>query len=209
MAKILTIHPENPQPWLIQQAVELIRDGAVFAYPTDSSYALGCHLGDKAALDKIRQLRQLDKNHNFTLMCRDLSELSTYAQVNKHVYRLLKAHTPGAYTFILEATNDLPRRLMHPKRRTVGLRVPTNIIARALLTELNEPLVSVTLQLPETTEPVAEIETLPEGWVKQLDLIIDGGFCGITPTSVIDLTQSTPVILRRGKGDVQDFEAFN
>ncbi len=206
MSEIIEIHPQNPQPRLLEQAVKAIRKGAVFAYPTDSSYALGCHIADKTALEKIRQIRQLETNHNFTLMCRDLSELATYAKVDKQVYRLLKAHTPGPYTFILEATHDLPKRLMHPKRKTIGLRVPDNKIAQLLLEALGEPLSSLTFQLPGDAQPIAAIDDIPAVVLRQLDFVIDGGSCGIEATSVIDLSHNGPVILRRGKGNLSEFE---
>lgn len=205
----LEMHPVNPQARLIRQAVEAIKQGAVFAYPTDSSYALGCHLGDSDALERIRHIRQLDKQHNFTLMCRDLSEIATYAKVDNQAYRLLKAHTPGAYTFVLEATREVPKRLMHPKRKTIGIRVPTNLIVQNLLKELNEPILSLTFHLPGSDLPVAQIGDIPDSILNQLDLIIDGGFCGIEPTSVIDLTTLPPIILRRGRGDMSEFEEVN
>ncbi|WP_053980714.1 L-threonylcarbamoyladenylate synthase [Marinagarivorans algicola] len=207
MTKILTIHPENPQQRLIDQAVEVIRKGGLIAYPTDSAYALGCHIGDKMALDRIRAIRQLDKHKNFTLMCRDLSELATYAKVNNSDFRLLKSHTPGAYTFILNATPEVPRRLMHPKRKTIGMRVPNNPIALAIMSTLGEPLMSSSLILPGDSAPLTEPYDIKEALDHQIELVIDGGFCGFDATSVIDMTGDEPDIMRRGCGDVSAFES--
>lgn len=206
MTQVLRIHPENPQRRLITQAVERLRAGAVLVYPTDSAYALGCHIGDKAALDRIRAIRRLDEKHNFTLVCRDLSELSTYAVVDNAAYRLLRAHTPGPYTFILRATAEVPRRLMHPKRKTIGMRVPDNPIALALLAELNEPIMSVTLVMPGEELPLHEPEEFQERLGRQVDLIIDGGGCGLEPTTIVDLAGPSPVVLRQGKGRSNAFE---
>ena len=206
MSQFFQIHPENPQKRLITQAVDIVRKGGVIAYPTDSAYALGCHIGDKSALETIRSIRKLDDKHNFTLLCRDLSELATYAHVDNSVFRVLKMLTPGAYTFILEATGEVPRRLLHPKRRTIGIRVPDNRIALALLEELGEPLMSVTLQLPEEELPLTDPYEIRERLEHALDLVIDGGFCGFEPTSVVDLSGAEAVILRRGKGDLNAFE---
>lgn len=197
--------PQNPQPRLIQQAIQLVQQGGVIVYPTDSAYALGCRLGDKTASERIRRIRQLDKNHHFTLVCCDLSQLSIYARVDNPTFRLLKAHTPGAYTFILEATKEVPRRLVHPKRRTIGLRVPDHPITQALLFALAEPLMSVTLMLPGHNEPLTAMEDIVTALRGQVDLIIDGGDCSIDPSSVIDLTQQPPQIIRAGKGDISDF----
>lgn len=205
MAQFFQIHPENPQHRLIQQAVEIIRKGGLVVYPTDSAYALGCHIGDKDALERVRALRKLDKHHNFTLMCRDLSELATYARVNNQVFRLLKNHTPGAYTFILEATADVPRRLLHPKRKTIGLRVPDNPIALALLEELGEPLMTSSLLLPGEEYPMTDPYDIRETLEHQVDLVIDGGYCGLEPTTVVDLTEDTPQLVRQGKGDFSTF----
>ena len=205
MAQFFQIHPENPQHRLIQQAVEIIRKGGLVVYPTDSAYALGCHIGDKDALERVRALRKLDKHHNFTLMCRDLSELATYARVNNQVFRLLKNHTPGAYTFILEATADVPRRLLHPKRKTIGLRVPDNPIALALLAELGEPLMTSSLLLPGEEYPMTDPYDIRETLEHQVDLVIDGGYCGLEPTTVVDLTEETPQLVRQGKGDFSTF----
>lgn len=207
MAQFFQIHPENPQQRLIVQAVDIIRKGGIVVYPTDSAYALGCHIGDKDALERIRTLRQLDKHHNFTLMCRDLSELATYARVDNQVFRLLKNHTPGAYTFILEATADVPRRLMHPKRKTIGLRVPDNAIALALLEELGEPLMTSSLLLPGEELPLTDPYDIRDSLERHVELVIDGGYCGLEPTTVIDLTGGTPELIRQGKGDFSSFEA--
>lgn len=206
MSQYLQIHPDNPQSRLIGQAADIIRAGGVIAWPTDSAYALGCHLGDKRALDRIRRIRQLDDRHNFTLVCRDLSEIAAYARVDNTAYRLLKACTPGAYTFILQATSEVPRRLLHPKRRTIGIRIPDNRIALDLLAELGEPLMSVSLILPGAELPMTDPEEIREALDNQLDLIIDGGFCGLEPTTVVDLLGDVPVVLRRGKGDPTVFE---
>jgi len=206
MSQFFQIHPDNPQKRLITQSVDIVKKGGVIAYPTDSAYALGCHIGDKSALETIRRIRRLDDKHNFTLVCRDLSELATYARVDNSVYRILKTLTPGAYTFILEATSEVPRRLLHPKRRTIGIRVPDNQIALALLEELGEPLMSVTLQLPGEELPLTDPYEIRERLEHELDLIIDGGFCGFEPTSVVDLSGEAAQILRRGKGDLNAFE---
>jgi tRNA threonylcarbamoyl adenosine modification protein (Sua5/YciO/YrdC/YwlC family) len=207
MSQFLQIHPESPQPRLIAQAVQVIRKGGVVVYPTDSGYALGCHLGDKQSVNKIRRIRGLSEKHNFTLICRDLSELGTYAQVDNSAYRLLRSHTPGPYTFILKATSEVPKRLMQAKRRTIGLRVPDNAITQALLAHLDEPLMSVTMMLPGETLPLTDPYDIKQTLEHELDLIIDGGFCGMEPTSIIDLVEGTPEIIRRGQGDVSDFEA--
>jgi tRNA threonylcarbamoyl adenosine modification protein (Sua5/YciO/YrdC/YwlC family) len=203
MSQFFIIHPENPQPRLIKQAVKMIQDGGVVIYPTDSAYALGCQLANKQGLDRIRQIRQLDDKHNFTLVCRDLSEISTYATIDNSAFRLIKAHTPGPYTFILNATKEVPKRLMHPKRNTIGIRVPDSKILQAILEELNEPLMSVTLMLPEQEYPFIEAREIYDSMGHQVDLVIDGGACGLTPTSVIDLTGAAPKISRIGKGDVK------
>ena len=192
MSQFFTIHPENPQLRLIRQAVEIVRAGGVIVYPTDSAYALGCQIGDKKALDRIRQIRQLDKHHNFTLMCRDLSELSAYAKVDNQVFRLLKTYTPGPYTFILDATAEVPRRLMHPKRKTIGLRVPGNPIALALLEELGEPLMSVTLIMPTDEYPLTDPYDIRDTLEHHVDLIVDGGYCGLEATTVVDLSGEVP-----------------
>lgn len=205
MTQILRIHPENPQERLIKRAVESIKSGEIIAFPTDSAYALGCQLGDKAAADKIRRIRKVDDDHNFTLVCRDLSELATYARVDNAVFRVLKAHTPGAYTFILQATNEVPKRLQHPKRKTIGLRVPDNKIVHDLLAQLNEPIMSVTLMLPNQNLPMFDADDIAELLKGQVDVVIDGGSSSLEPTSILDLTDGTPVVLRQGKGDVAAF----
>ncbi|MFL0808893.1 MAG: threonylcarbamoyl-AMP synthase [Agarilytica sp.] len=207
MAQFFNIHPENPQGRLIEQAVDIVRRGGLIAYPTDSAYALGCHIGDKFALDRIRAIRQLDKHHNFTLMCRDLSELANYARVDNQAFRLIKSHTPGPYTFILSATSEVPRRLQHAKRKTLGMRVPQNNIALALLEALGEPIMTSTLILPGDEFPMTDPYDIRETLEHQLELVIDGGFCGMEPTSVIDMSSEEPAILRRGCGDVSAFEA--
>jgi len=206
MAQYFQIHPDNPQPRLIRRAVEIIRDGGVIVYPTDSSYALGCHIGDKAAMERIRRIRGLDDQHNFTLVCRDLSEVAVYARVSNSDYRILRAHTPGPYTFILPATREVPRRLQHPRRRTIGLRVPDHNIAQALLAELREPLMSVTLILPGEELPQHDAEAIRARLEHQVDLVIDGGNCGWEPTTVVVLEDGAARIARRGRGDTADFE---
>lgn len=200
MAQFFQIHPENPQIRLVRQAVDIIRRGGLVAYPTDSAYALGCHTGDKLALDRIRAIRRLDKHHNFTLMCRDFSELATYAKVDNRVFRLIKKYTPGPFTFILEATSEVPRRLKHPKRKTIGMRVPDNRIALALLEELGEPLMSSTLLLPGDEYPLTDPYEIRESLEHELELVIDGGFCGMEPTTVVDLTGDSPEVVRQGCG---------
>lgn len=205
MSQFFQIHPENPQLRLIKQAVELIRGGAVVIYPTDSSYALGCHIGDKGAVDRIRRLRQLDDKHNFTLVCRDLSQLSTFAKVDTAAFRLLKSHTPGPYTFILNATREVPRMLLHPKRRTLGLRVPEHPIAQALLEELGEPLMSVSLILPGETLPMSDPYEMRQLLERQVDLIIDGGFGGVEASTVVSLLEDEPEVIRVGCGDPAPF----
>jgi len=201
MSQFFQIHPENPQTRLINQAVDIVRGGGIIAYPTDSAYALGCHMGDKSALDRIRRIRRLDKDHNFTLMCRDLSELSNYARVDNAMYRLLRNNTPGAYTFILEATREVPRRMMHPKRKTIGLRVPDNVIALDLLEGLGEPIMSVTLIMPDDEYPLIDPYDIRDVLEHEVDLVIDGGYCGLEPTTVIDLSGDSPALMRTGKGD--------
>ncbi len=206
MSQFYQIHPDNPQVRLIRSAADIIRAGGVVVYPTDSAYALGCHIGDKNALDRIRRIRKLDDRHNFTLVCSDLSEIATYAKVDNAVYRLLRHSTPGPYTFILKATSEVPRRLMHPKRKTVGLRVPDNRIAAALLADLGEPLMSVTLIMPGEEYPMLDPYDIRDTLQHEVDLVIDGGYCGMEPTTVVDLADDVPVILRVGKGDVGPFE---
>lgn len=206
MSQFFQMHPDNPQARLVRQAADIVRGGGVIVYPTDSAYALGCRLGDKSALDRIRRIRKLDDRHNFTLVCRDLSEIAAYARVDNSVYRLLKHHTPGPYTFILRATSELPRRLLHPKRRTVGLRVPDNEIARALLDDLREPLMSVTLIMPGDDLPLIDPHAIRELLERRVDLVIDGGYCGMEATTVVDLADDVPVLRRAGKGDPAPFE---
>ncbi len=206
--KFFQIHAENPQERLVKQAVEVIRKGGVIIYPTDSSYALGCRLGDKSALERIRRIRRLDDKHNFTLMCRDLSELGVFAKVNTTAFRLLKAYTPAPYTYILNATREVPRMLMHPKRRTIGLRVPGHPIAQALLAELGEPLMSVTLILPDATEPLSDPYEIRDLLESQVDLIIDGGYGGIEASTVVSFVDEEPEVLRIGCGDPEPFQSL-
>ncbi len=205
MSRVLQIHPANPQPRLIAQAVERLRAGAVIVYPTDSSYALGCQLGDKAAAERIRHIRQTDRHHNFTLVCRDLSEIATYAKVDNQRFRLLKAATPGPFTFILQATHEVPRRLQHPRRKTIGIRVPDNAIVRALLTELGEPIMSCTLILPGDGWPLSDPEDIEARVSHEVDWIIDGGPGQHEPTTVLDLTGDAPQLIREGLGDARPF----
>jgi tRNA threonylcarbamoyl adenosine modification protein (Sua5/YciO/YrdC/YwlC family) len=201
VAQLFTIHPDNPQLRLLKQAARILDDGGIGAIPTDSSFALVCHLDDKAAVDRIRQLRRLDERHLMTLMCRDLSEISTYAQVDNATYRLLRQSTPGPFTFILQATRELPRRLSHPSRKTIGIRVPHHAVALGLLAQLPEPLIATTLQLPGDLVPMTEAGEIRRRLQHELELVVDSGSCGIQPTTVIDLTGPTPVVVRRGCGD--------
>lgn len=205
MSQFFEIHPDNPQQRLIQQAVTILRQGGVIAYPTDSAYALGCCVGEKKAVERIKRIRNLDDKHNFTLMCADLSELSVYAKVDNTVFRMLKNTTPGPYTFILNATSEVPRLLLHPKRRTIGLRVPDHTLTRALLSELEAPMMSVTLIMPNEDLPLFDAETIQERLGKLVDLVIDGGACSIEPTTVVDLCSGAPVITREGRGDLTAF----
>ncbi len=205
MSQFFQIHPDNPQPRLIDKAVEIIHQSGVIVYPTDSGYALGCCLGDKTAQERIRRIRQVDDKHNFTLVCRDLSELATYAKVDNSAYRLIKSLTPGPYTFILVASREVPRRLQNPKRKTIGLRVPDNRIAQALLETLGEPLMSSTLILPGDDMPLTDPYDIRDTLEHSLDLVIDGGYCGFEPTTVVDLTGDAPVVLREGLGGVSVF----
>ena len=205
MAQFFTVHPDNPQPRLIKQAAVIVREGGVIALPTDSSYAFACHLGDKRAQDRSRLLREVDDKHHFTLMCRDLSEIAVYARVDNQQFRLLKSNTPGSYTFILEATREVPKRLQHPKRNTIGLRVPDHPITLALLAELDEPLLTMTLILPGEEMPMHEADAIRAQLEHHLDLILDAGACGIEPTTVIDLSHGEPQLLRAGRGDLAPF----
>lgn len=205
MSQFFYIHQDNPQPRLISQSVEFLRKGGVVIYPTDSGYALGCMLEEKHAMERICRIRKLDDNHNFTLVCRDLSELSTYAHVDNRAFRLIKNNTPGNYTFILKATKEVPRRLMNDKRKTIGLRVPSNPIALALLGELNAPLMSTTLMLPGNDFAESDPEVIRDNLSKHVDLIINGGYLGQQPTTVVDLTDDSPVVIREGAGDPTPF----
>jgi len=202
MAQYFAIHPQNPQKRLIQQAVRIIDQGGLIVYPTDSSYALGCHIGDKAAMERIQRLRKLDHKHHFTLVCSDLSAIGTYAKVDNAAYRLMKTLTPGPYTFLLKATSEVPRRLMNPKRRTIGVRVPDHVITRAILDELGEPIMSSTLIAPGKQDAMDDAEAIREKFQHAVDLVIDGGPCGIEPTTVISLIDGSPQVIRYGKGDV-------
>jgi tRNA threonylcarbamoyl adenosine modification protein (Sua5/YciO/YrdC/YwlC family) len=202
VARFIEVHPDNPQPRRVAEIVETIREGGLIAYPTDSSYAFGCHIGDKRAMDRIRRIRRTDKNHNFTLVCSDLSEISTYARVDNWAYRMLKSMTPGPYTFILPATREVPKRLQHPKRRTIGLRVPDHPLVKAVLQELGEPIMSSTLLLPGDDLPLTDPHDIEERIGHEIDLIIDAGPTGIEPTSVIDISEDRVEVLRVGRGDV-------
>ena len=206
MSQYFEVHPLNPQPRLIQQAVDIMHGGGVVVIPTDSSYAIACQLDDKNAVERIRRIRELDKKHNFTLVCRDLSEISTYARVDNGAYRILKAHTPGPYTFLLRATAIVPRRLQHPKRKTVGIRVPDHPIIAEFLIGYGEPLMSSTLMLPGNDFPETDAYDIREKLERQVDLVIDGGHCGVEPTTVVDLTEAVPVVIRRGKGSTEKLE---
>jgi tRNA threonylcarbamoyl adenosine modification protein (Sua5/YciO/YrdC/YwlC family) len=201
MCQYFSIHPESPQQRLIVQVADIVRHGGVIVYPTDSVYALGCHIGDKQALDRIRNIRRVDKNHNFTLLCRDLSELASYARVNNTVFRVLKANTPGPFTFILPASSEVPRRLMHPKRKTVGIRVPDSAIAQALLDELGEPMMTVTLIMSGDDYPLTDPYDIRQTLQGRVDAIVDGGYCGLEPTTVVDMTGDQPEMRRQGMGD--------
>ena len=207
MAQFFDIHPDNPQPRLIRRAVDILLDGGVIVYPTDSSYALGCQIGAKEAMERIRRLRKLDEKHNFTLVCRDLSEITTYAKLDNQAFRMLKSLTPGAYTFIFEGTREVPRRLMHPRRKTIGIRLPDNAICRDLLGTMDQPILSTTLILPSEDLPLTDPYEMRDLIGQQVDLIIDGGFCGFEPTTMVDMSGETPVLLRVGKGDSSLFEA--
>jgi len=201
MSQYFQIHPENPQLRLVRQAVQIVGAGGLVALPTDSSYALVCHLDDKAAVERMRQIRGVDDRHHLTLLCRDLSEIANYAKVDNRQYRLLKAATPGPYTFILEASKEVPRRLSHPSRKTIGLRVPENIIAQALLEELGQALIGTTLILPGSDDPLNDAADIRSQLEKHIELVIDGGSCSLLPTTVVDLTGDAPMVLRLGRGD--------
>ena len=203
LAEWLEIHPINPQKRALNRAASLLREGAVIAYPTDSCYALGCHLDDKAAADRLRNIRDFDRHHQFTLVCRDLSEIARYARVDNWQFRLLKQLTPGPYTFVLPASRDLPRRVAHERRKTIGIRIPDHVVACALLDALNEPLISCTLQFPGEAAPIADPKDVRERLERLVDVVLDGGDCGLEPTTVVDLSLGAPQVLRVGKGDVQ------
>lgn len=205
MSQFFSIHPDNPNLRLVRQAATMLREGAVIVYPTDSGYALGCHLDDRDAVTRIRRIRGVDDKHHMTLVCRDLSEIARYARVDNSKFRMLKANTPGSYTFILEATREVPRRLQHPKRNTIGIRVPDHAVALALLEELDEPLLSSTLILPDAPHPLTDVDEIRERLEHQVDLVIEGGAVGLEPTTVIDLTADVPELVRQGKGDVTPF----
>jgi tRNA threonylcarbamoyl adenosine modification protein (Sua5/YciO/YrdC/YwlC family) len=206
MAQFFEIHPQNPQPRLIRRSVDILLQGGVIVYPTDSSYALGCQIGEKPAMERIRRIRDLDEKHNFTLVCRDLSEITTYARIDNQAFRLLKSSTPGPYTFVYHATKQVPRRLLHPRRKTIGVRLPDNGICRALLAELGQPILSTTLILPRDEMPLTDPYEMRELLDSQVDLVIDGGFCGLEPTTVVDMTREPPLVSRLGKGDASLFE---
>lgn len=203
MSQLLTIHPDNPQKRLLQIAVDALHRGGLVAYPTDTTYALACHIGDKGALDKIIALRRLHKNHHFTLACRDLSELGTYARVDNINYRLLKRITPGPFTFILRATKEVPKRLVHQKTRTIGIRVPDNTITQAMLELMGEPIMTTTLRMPDAEEPLQDALDIQEQLGKQVDVVIDGGICGVEESTVLDLTGHSPEVTRQGKGEIE------
>lgn len=208
MSQFFQIHPVTPQPRLVKRTVDILNNGGVVVYPTDSCYALGCHLGDKQAMDRIAEIRQVKKfkDFNFTLVCRDLSEIGTFAKVENWMFRLLKAHTPGPYTFILKATNEVPRRLQNPKRKTIGLRVPDNAVAQAILAELGEPMLSTSLLLAEDELPMTEPDAIRDRLEHAVDAVVDGGAGGLEPSTVVDLTGHAPAIVRQGKGDPSVFD---
>jgi len=205
MSQYFAVHPTHPQPRLIAQAAAIIRAGGVIAYPTDSCYAIGCHIGDKEAMQRLRNIRKVDDKHHLTLMCRDLSEIATYAQVDNVQYRLLRKLTPGSYTFILRASREVPRRLLHPRRKTIGMRVPEHAVAQSLLAALGEPLLSATLILPGDALPLNDGEEIRARLEHALDLVLDAGSCGIDPTTMVDLTGAAPELLRQGKGSLEPF----
>lgn len=201
MSQFFEIHPDNPQKRLIHQAVEIINRGGVVVYPTDSCYAIGCHIGDKTAMERIRRIRRLDDKHHFTLMCRDLSDISTYAKLDNIAHRLIKQLTPGPYTFLLKATHEVPRRLQTPRRKTIGVRIPDNNISLALLEELGQPLMSSTLIMPDEEMPMTDPYQIRVMLEHQVDLVVDGGFCGLDPTTVVDMIEGQPEVIREGKGE--------
>jgi tRNA threonylcarbamoyl adenosine modification protein (Sua5/YciO/YrdC/YwlC family) len=205
VAKYFDVHPENPQPRAVAQVIGMVREGGLIAYPTDSCFALGCAIGNKAGMDRIREIRHLDDRHHFTLMCRDFAQLGQFVQMNNALFRTLKAATPGPYTFILPATRDVPRRLLHPRKKTVGVRIPDHVVAQALLAELGEPLLSTTLTLPGATEPMTQGWEIKEELDHALDAVIDSGDCGVEPTTVVDFSGPEPEILRKGAGDPARF----
>jgi len=206
MARYFDVHPENPQPRAIRQVVDLLNDDGLIAYPTDSSYALGCRLGNKKGIDRIREIRHLGSDHHFTLVCRDFAQIGQFVQINNSRFRAIKAATPGGYTFILPATKEVPRRLLHPRKKTVGVRIPDHKVTQTLLTELGEPLVSSTLLLPDESEPLTQGWEIKERLDHLLDAVLDSGDCGAEPTTVVDLSQDEPEVLRRGTGDPSPFE---
>ena len=205
MSDLLQVHPTDPEDRNVKQIANVLLAGGVIVYPTDSTYALGCHIGDKGALDRIRRIRQLGDKHNFTLVCKDLSSLASYAQVHNSAYRILKAYTPGPYTFILKATPEVPRRLLHPKKKTIGLRVPDNAIAQAILEKMGEPIMSTSLILPDEDERLVEPYDVRLKIGKLVDLIVDGGVCGVEATTMVDLVDGIPEVIREGKGDSEPF----
>jgi tRNA threonylcarbamoyl adenosine modification protein (Sua5/YciO/YrdC/YwlC family) len=205
LAQYFSVHPTNPQPRLIRRAAEIVRGGGLIAYPTDSSYALGCHLGDAPAQQRLRRVRGIDEKHHLTLMCRDLAQIAAYAIVDNAQFRLLRLATPGSYTFILRATKEVPRRLQHPRRRTIGVRVPAHAVTQALLAELGEPMLSATLILPGADAPLADADAIRAALEHELEVVLDSGPCGTQPSTVIDLTGEAPVVLRKGKGSLEIF----
>jgi tRNA threonylcarbamoyl adenosine modification protein (Sua5/YciO/YrdC/YwlC family) len=206
MAKYFDVHPDNPQPRSINQVVGIVRDGGLIAYPTDSCFALGCRLGNKDGLDRIREIRRLPEGHPFTILCRDFQQLGQFVQINNAIFRTLKAATPGQYTFILPATKEVPRRLMHPKKKTVGVRIPDHVVAQAILAELGEPLLSTTLTLPGDEEPMTQGWEIKERLDHSIDAVIDSGDCGTIPTTVVDYSSGEPEIIRLGAGDPSRFD---
>lgn len=209
MSQFFSIHPQTPQLRLVRRSVAILKAGGVIIYPTDSCYALGCMLGDKTAMQRIRNIRGAGPGHNFTLVCRDLSEIATYARVDNPTFRLLKAHTPGPYTFILPATHEVPRRLQHPKRKTIGIRVPAHPITQAILTELREPIMSSTLMLPGEAQPLTDPQDMRTRLEHAVDLVIDGGPCGFEPTTVVDMSGDAPVVVRTGRGNPVPFSRLH